>query len=216
MSGQITGTCQITGTINPGDGTITNAMVSAGAEIARAKLDQDEIQEYVVPWSSFRIHDAIESLLPQPPADDDLGWPATDTFGSVTPYLSTADAKATTVTAYARFQFYLPPEYDSGQTLTCRVRGGMVTTVSDDTATVDVEVHKADRDGACGADICATAAQSINNLTAADKSFTITPTGLVPGDWLDVRITVAITDGSTATAVIGRVYEVAMLLDIRG
>jgi hypothetical protein len=216
MAGTLSGTCTIVGDLRLEDGAITNTSVSANASIARSKLAQDAAAVYIVPWSAFRVHDAIETLLPQPAANDDLGWPATDTFGTVTPFLTTSDSKATSVTQYARFQFYLPPEYDDGETITIRVRGGMNTTISDTTATVDVECYKADRDGAAGADLCTTAAQDIKNLTAADKSFTITPTGLAPGDWLDVRITVAVVDGATGTAVYARIYEVAMLLDIRG
>lgn len=215
-SGSYNGQAVLSGEFRLGDGSITNTMISSGAEIARSKLDQDEASVYLVPWSAFRVHDAIETLLPQPPSSDDLGWPSTDTFGTVSPFLTTSDAKTTTVTQYARFQFALPPEYDQGETVTIRVRAGMNTTVSDGTATVDVECYEADRDGGVGADLCATAAQDINNLTAGDKSFTITATNLTAGELLDVRITVAITDGSTGTAVIGRVYEVALLLDIRG
>jgi len=217
MSGSFAGSAQLAGTFRVGDGSITNTQISASADIARSKLDQDAAQEYVVPWSTLRVHDAIETLLPQPAANDDLGWPATQTMGTVTPFIETADLKAAGATSvYARFQFAMPPEYDSGETITLRLRGGMNTTVADTTATIDAVVYKADEDGGAGSDICATAAQSINNLTAADKDFTITPTGLVAGDVLDVRIEVAINDGATATAVIGRCYKASFLLDIRG
>lgn len=217
MAGFFSGTCQLSGDMRVGDGAITNTEISASADIARSKLDQDTGQEYVIPWSAFRVHDAIETLLPQPAANDDLGWPATQTMGTVTPFIETADLKAAGATSvYARFQFALPPEYDAGETITLRLRGGMNTTVSDTTATIDAVAYKADEDGGAGADICATAAQSINNLTAADKDFTITPSGVTAGDVLDVRIEIAINDGATGTAVIGRCYKASLLLDIRG
>lgn len=217
MAGTFTGSAVLTGTFRPGAGSITNDEISASADIARSKLDQDAAQEYVIPWSIFRVHDAIETLPPQPAANDDLGWPATQTMGTVTPYLETADKKAAgATTIYTRCQYPLPPEYDAGETITLRLRGGMKTTVADTTATIDAEVYKSDEDGGAGSDICATAAQSINNLTAADKDFTITPTGVIAGDVLDIRVAIAINDAETGTAVIGRLNKASLLLDIRG
>jgi hypothetical protein len=216
MAGQFSGTCILNGTMSVGDGAITNSQISASAAIARTKLAQDTAKKYVVPWSAFRVHDAIQTLLPSPSANDDLGFPATQTLGTVSWYLDTFDLKTTTTTLYGRFCFELPAEYDSGETMTLRIRGGMKTTVADGSATIDAQVYKADRDGAVGSDLCATAAQSINNLANADKDFTVTPSGLAGGDILDCRIALAVVDTATATAVIGEVLEVAFLLDIRG
>jgi hypothetical protein len=137
-------------------------------------------------------------------------------MGTVSPYIGTFDVKATTTTCYARFQFALPPEYDPGQTVTLRIRAAMVTTIADDAATIDAQVYECDRVGGVGADICATAPQDMNSLDVADYSFTITPTNLVAGDKLDIRIALAVVDAETGTAVIGRIYEVALLLDVRG
>lgn len=67
-----------------------------------------------------------------------------------------------------------------------------------------------------GSDLVTTSATTINSLTAAAKEFAITPTGLVAGDELDVRVTIAITDGATATAVIGRIMKLYALLSVRG
>jgi len=217
MAGYFSGTCQLSGEWRPGAGSITNTEISPSAAVARTKLAQDTSQEYVVPWSALRVHDAIESLLPQPAANDDLGWPATQTMGTVTPFVETADLKSAGATSvYVRFQFTLPPEYDAGETITLRLRAGMNTTVADTTATIDAVVYKADEDGGASADLCTTAAQSINNLTAANKDFTISPSGCAPGDVFDVRIEIAINDGATGTTVIGRCYKISHLLDIRG
>jgi len=216
MAGYFNGVAQLSGDMRLGAGSVTNADISASAEIARTKLAQDTAKKYIVPWSAFRVHDAIQTSLPSPSATDDLGFPATQTFGTVSWYLDTWDLKTTTTTCYARYCFVLPPEYDAGETITKRIRAGMKTTIADTTATIDVQVYKADRDGAVGADLCSTAAQDINNLTNADKDFVIAPAGLAGGDILDCRIALAVVDGATATAVIGEVLEVAYLLDIRG
>lgn len=215
--GILDGQIQFNGEIRLGDGAVTNAKISSAAEIARSKLAQNTEQVYVVPLTSLRVHDALESLLPQPSAADDLGWPATQTFGTVTPYLESRDLKTLSTSLYARGQFALPPEYDAGQTFKVRIRGGALTTIADTSLDLDLSLYEVDRDGGVdGADLCATNAQSINNLTLADKEFVITATSLAPGNVLDFRIEVAVVDSATGTVVKAKISEVAFLLDIRG
>ena len=102
-----------------------------------------------------------------------------------------------------------------GKTTTLRLIAGMKTTVASSSCTIDAEVYRSDETGGVGSDICATALQSINNLTAASKDFTITPTSLVAGDMLDVRIAIATNDSATGTAVIGRLIAIKLLSDRR-
>jgi hypothetical protein len=182
---------------------------------ARSNLVQDAAAEYAVPLVLLRVHDALHTNLPGTSATDDLALSG-GTFGTDSPKITTGDVKASTVTRYARFQFELPPEYDGGETVTLRMHAGMETTVADTSATIDVECYKSDREAGIGSDICGTAAQSINSLTLADKDFSITPSGLAAGDVLDIRLTVAVTDSSTGTAVIASIGAVEMLLDIKG
>lgn len=221
MPSRLEGDVSVTGHLTVGgitlpSGAVSNATVVSGADIARAKLAQDTLAKYVIPWQAFRVHDAYQTTLPGTPLSDDLGLVG-GTFGSATPSLQTEDLKAAGATSsYARFFFMLPPEYDSGETVQLRLRAGMLTTVADTSATVDVEVYESNKEAGVSADLCATAAQSINSLTLADKDFTITASSLVPGDVLDVRITTAVTDGATGTAVKAIIGYVAFLLDIRG
>ena len=196
----------------PGDITLSGAIVPG---IARSSLVQDDLQNYVIPFRDWRIADNLSSLLPATAASDDLGMDG-ETFGTETPFLVTSDAKATTVTQYGRFQFALPPEYVSGQSVRIQVKAGMKTTISDGTATVDFQVYESDDDGGVGADLCATAAQSINSLTQATLNFDVTATSLAAGDLLDCRMTVAITDSATSTAVLGKVSRCSVLADIKG
>lgn len=200
-----------------GDMRITGDLFVEGAlpTVPRSTLAQDPNAVFAVPLVSLRVWDAIATNLPGTAANDDLGLDG-GTWASNSPCISTGDVKATSSTRYARFQFALPAEYDAGMTITLRVHAGMKTTVADTSCTVDVVAYKSDREAGIGADLCATAAQSINLLADADKDFTITPTGLEAGDVLDVRIAVAYVDAATGTAVIAEIGAIEFLLDIKG
>jgi hypothetical protein len=182
---------------------------------ARSTFTQEDAVPYTVPLESYRVWDAKASLPVSTAGADDLAL-ITGTVGTDAPVFRTGDAKATTVTQKIGFQFALPAEYVPGETVTLRLLAGMNTTVSDGTATIDANAYKVGTNGTVGADIVATNAQTINNLTAANKDFTITPTGLAPGDVLDIVVTIAITDGATGTAVIGQLNKAQLLLDIKG
>ena len=183
--------------------------------IPRATMQQDAAAVFAIPWTDLRVFDALATNLPATGGTDDLGLYG-GTFGSASPKVSTGDVKAGGCTRYARFQFQLPVEYDAGNTITVRLHAGMTTTVADTSATVDVECYKSDREAGISADLCATAAQSINSLTDADKDFTITPSGLEAGDVLDIRITVTVADTATGTAVIADIGAIEILVDIKG
>lgn len=204
-------TLDIKGTLDATSGTVT----VRDDTFSRAKLIQETGAVYGVPISDMRVWDNLASLLPGTAAADDLAV-IEGTFGTDSPTIQSSDGKATTITQYARFTFTLPPEYIETSTVTLNLRAGMITTVSDTTATIDAQVYAHDGDGGVGSDLCATSAQTINNLTKASKSFAITSTSLSPGDVLDVRLTVAITDGATGTAVIGEISEASLSLNIRG
>lgn len=201
------GDCRITGNLQV-DGTLPT--------YSRSELAQDANSEFAIPLTDARVWDNLASLLPSAGANDDLGI-YDNTFGTDGPSISTGDLKAAGATSrYARFQIRLPAEYDAGQTVTLRISSGMETTVADTTSTIDVECYKLDREIGIGSDICATAAQSNNSLTFADLDFSITPTGLTAGDMLDVRITAAVNDGATGTAVISSIGAIELLCDIKG
>jgi hypothetical protein len=179
--------------------------------VTRNDMKPEELVSYRIPLTHFRVHDAQASILPAAATADDLGL-INGTFGTTASSLQTSDAKATTVTQYGRVQVVLPAEYDNGQSVTLAIAADMETTVSDGTATIDVECYK----NGAGSDICATAAQSCNALTSSTLSYVITPTGLVTGDLLDIRITAAITDSATGTAVVAQITSVILKLDVRG
>jgi hypothetical protein len=195
--------------------TITNAMVDTNAAIVRSKLAQDTFAEYVIDFLACRVHDALHTVLPGTAAADDMGL-ITGTPGTDAPTLQGVDFGGTSTDEKCAFLFRLPPEYDDGESVVLRVRAAMLTTVSDGTATVDVECWKADGDGAVGSDICATAAQSINSLTPANKDFVITETGLVAGDLLVFRVSFGGSDSGNAGVMIPEISKLTARIDIKG
>jgi hypothetical protein len=120
------------------------------------------------------------------------------------------------VTRYARFLVGLPAEYVAGETVLLRFSAGMISNPADNTATLDAECYKSDEDNTVSADLCETAAQSMNSTTFGDLDFTITPTSLEPGDMLDVRIALAVNDAASGAEVIGCVAAMKRLCDTRG
>lgn len=212
----VTGNLRVGEGFDPPSGSVTNASMAPSAAIARSKLGQDTLQPFPVNLTDFRVWDAFHTNLPGTPANDDLGLVG-GTFATASPSLETEDLKAAGATnKYARCIVRIPAEYDDGQSIQIRARAGMFTTIADTSATVDFEIYKMDEDAGIGSDLVTTAAQSINSLTDANFDFTITESGLISGNLLDVRITVAVNDGATGSAVQARVGAVKLLCDVRG
>jgi hypothetical protein len=199
----------------PGNARITGSITPAKT---RAQiLAEAALEAFPIPLTSFRVFDAMNTLLPGAGATDDLGLVG-GTFGSATPSLRTEDLKAAGATNNrARALVQLPWEYIDGNSVTLRFMAGMITTVSDGTATLDCEAYKLqdDPDDAIGSDLVSTAATTINSLTFANVDFTVTASALSGGDILDVRITTAVNDGATGTAVIAGITSAQLLCDVR-
>ena len=183
--------------------------------IDRADLTEEALVEYAIPLSAMRVHDNFAANLASTATSGDMGL-VTGTPGTDAPTLQGSDFGGGSVSDKATFQFALPPEYVSGGPISLRLRAAMLTTVSDGTATVDVECWPQDDDGGASADICATAAQSINSLTPAAKTFTITPTNLLPGEILTFRLSFGGSDAGDAGVMVPEISKVSVLLNIRG
>lgn len=197
------------------DNTLRNDGIHPDAAITRAKFILESLAEFPILMTDLRVWDAIHTDLPGTAATDDLALIG-GTFGTAAPQIRSFDFKATTTTARARGIVRMPAEYQAAETVNIRLRCGMVTTIADASCTVDIECYRQDADGGISADLCTTAAQSINSLTKANKDFVITAATLLPGDQLDIRITVTGTDSATATAVIAAISKLSLLCDIRG
>ena len=197
-------------------GSITVKENGISTQTRATILKQEALAIFPVNFMDLRVWDAIQTNLPGTPATDDLGLIGT-TFGSTAPRVTAGDCKALgATTRYARFMVQLPECYDVGETVTISLSAGMVTTVASVSCTVDVEAYEIDKIGGIGSDLCTTSAITINSLTFANNAFTITPTTLTAGDVLDVRITIAVNDAATATAVTPTIAGIDLLCDIKG
>lgn len=135
------------------------------------------------------------------------------TDGTDFPHLETIDGKNATTIVVSRTIYKLPSTYTAGAAITLRALAGMKTTVASNTGatTIGFNVYANSGAGNLGTvDLCATAAQTMNSLTLANKDFTITPTGLVPGQDIHIKLTTTVTDLATGTAVIGTVNHVEL------
>lgn len=179
-------------------------------------LKQTDNAVFPIPWANLRVWDAYGTNLPATAASDDLGLVG-GTFGTAPPMVQAGDLKAAgATTRYARVQVIVPECYVAQETLSVVISAGMKTTVADVSCTVDVEAYRTDKISGISADLCSTAAQSINSLTFASKTFTITPTTLSAGDVLDVRIAIACNDAATVTAVTPTIAGLDLVCDIKG
>lgn len=156
-----------------------------------------------------RVWDALDDPSPPTAAADDMAI-ITGTPGTDAPTLQGADFKTTSPTEKVGFIVTLPDNYIAGEVVTIRVAAGMITTVANGTATVDVNAYEFDGAGAVGSDLCATDAQSMNSLTKANLDFTITPTTLAAGDQLAIILTFGGADSGTGTAVIPEISGISL------
>lgn len=193
------------------DGSIDAAHFT-NASITRARLIQDDLKAYPIALSTFMGVDGAPMAVSEDSSDlyRSVGSNIHSLFGR-TPTTTTEAAAAVT-------QFALPAEYVSGETITVRIKSQFINASGADSSRdsfTDLSVYK-QAGGAIGSDICATAAQS---PTADDTyetfDFTVTPTGLVAGDILNLLITLSCKadDGNPTQMQIG---EVIVLCDVKG
>lgn len=185
---------------------------------ARTNLGIDTSQEFEIPLVNARVFDAFASVLPAAGTSDDLGLYG-QTHGTGGPYIGTGDVKAGgTTTRKARVMIQVPHNYVAGASIFIRAYAGMITTISDGAATLNIAAYRLCNNSLVQADgnLYAGAAQSIKFTTFANLDFALTPTNIVPGSLLDLLLTVAITDAATGTAVIGAISKLSLCCSVQG
>lgn len=152
--------------------------------------------------------DLMERLKGADGADLALSETAGDFFRNIGTNQWLVDGEATineTEASVGWASFVLPSDYIDGGAVSIVVSAMVILAgdaANDATSTIDVEVFEQSKSaGTVGADICATAAQTLATA-GADYTFTVTPTGLVAGDTLNVKLTTSVveTAGGTGAA----------------
>lgn len=110
----------------------------------------------------------------------------------------------------------LPANYVSGRPLAIVVAAGVVLAgdAALTSATIDFEAYLQAADGTVGSDLVETAATAITTTFGA-KTFVITPTGLVAGDRLVIKMTTSVVETAGGTgAANSRITSLRLMGDI--
>lgn len=179
--------------------------------IARSALTEDALAEYKIPLENCKLPTLLQ--LAATAASGVPGLSA-GTFGSASPQLIGNACSGNTKTDICRFTWALPPEYVAAGDVKVRIHAD-ITGDLQVSQKVDVVAHESDDESGVGADLCATAAQSVTT-SWADYDFVITATGLVAGDLLDIEVSMLADDtGGTANKLI-EIGAISILCDIKG
>lgn len=183
--------------------------------LRRSDLEQNNLQQFTIPLTAWRIWNNLSNPLTNTPNTDDLGL-LTGDVNNISPTIQTSDLKGAGATLqFAGVLIALPIEYVAGETVVIRLHAGMFTTESDGTATAGLQVHRSDEERGFGAELAGDD-QSINSLTLADLDINIASSTLNPGDSLAIRLALTINDAATPTAVKGMIGATKLLCDVKG
>jgi len=187
---------------------LTSAQSVAG-QIGRTDLTEDVLQVYGIPVNQIMAADGAALAVSETAGDFFLS------LGTNTIDLRGEESISETESSVGYIQFVLPPEYVAAGDVKIRFRCKIDGAGTDNSSTFDVEAYE-QADGAVGADICATAAESFAaKSTYYNKDFTITATGLVAGDILNIKFTAAVIE-SAGSALAFYSDPPKMLLDVKG
>lgn len=194
-------------------GGIVNADIAAGAVIARSKLATNTLQAYRVPLANVLGADGADLAITETAGDfyRSIGTNQLLILGEVSNGTVGADVEV----SVGWFEFQLPPEYVAGGGVSIQAGVDVVGAGALGTCTIDFEARLQNAiTGAVGADLVTTAATAISK-TEALKTFTVTPTGLVPGDVLVIKMTTSV-DNTDSTAIQAQISALNVLCDIKG
>ena len=138
-------------------------------------------------------------------------------WGSGTLKLEGQDAHGATKTETVQFEVTLPDSYVAGETVTLSVSGRFSDTGTGTMSakSIDVEAYEVAEAGTAGADICATAAQTLTTSMAA-YAFTLTPTALIAGDKINIFARIVLTESGGTGAQKAEFGGATLKRDIKG
>ncbi|HEY4263391.1 MAG TPA: hypothetical protein VGM98_24725 [Schlesneria sp.] len=191
------------------------AQAANGISVARSGILLETAKPYVLALTSWLVTGTGAGL------GTAAGTPAgafgltVGTFGTNSPKIVGEAASGNSKTNKMRRLYSLPVEYKAGGNITVRVKCQEAVGAAQISTTVDMSVYKADKAAGIGSDICAANAQDVT-VSAANCDFSITPTGLVAGDVLDIEINIVTNDTGGSHGTIATIYDTEILLDVQG
>ncbi len=194
----------------PSGSTIT---VSGTGGYARSSITEDALQPYRIPLASVLGADGADLAITETAGDfyRSIGTNQLLILGEV----SNGTVGADTEVSVGWFEFQLPPEYVAGGDISIRAGVDVVGAGALGTCTIDFSAYLQNKlTGAVGSDLVTTAATAIS-ATEAYKTFVVTPTGLVAGDLLIVKMTTSV-DNTNSTAIQAQISGLDVLCDIKG
>jgi len=188
--------------------TLKASQTTAG-EIKRADLTEEALATYGIPVNGLMAADGAPLGVTETAGDHYIN------LGTNTLNLRGEAAISETEVSVSYLQFVLPPEYVAAGDVTVRVHCKIDGAGTDNGSTVDISAYE-QADMAVGADLCATAAQTFAAKTTwYDKNFSITATGLVAGDVLNIKLSSS-TIENAGSALAFYADPVKIMLDIKG
>jgi len=165
-----------------------------------------------------KIYDVLDRLRGADGAALALSETAGDFFLNIGTNQFLVDGEAAineTEASVGWFTFTLPADYVAGGEINIRAAAGIV--IAGDavltSATIDFSAYKQAADGTVGSDLVTTTATAIT-ATFGNKDFVVTPTGLVAGDVLVVKMTTSVVEEAAGTgAANSRISRLQVLCD---
>lgn len=204
-----------------GDGAIVRVltgMASLNGNVARANLVQDDLAVYGLDLNTWLATGTGQPLGTSAGTPSGAFGLTAGTHGTAAPKIVSEAASGASITNSCRRTFSLPPEYVAGETVTLRVRAKEAVGSATVGTTIDAEAYQADKDGGLTGsptDLVTTNALAVTT-SVGNKDFTINPTGLAPGDVLDIELTGVANDTGGSVGTVLEIYDTALLMDIQG
>lgn len=203
------------------DGPTRTMTIPSGATIqvdgtggyARSSLTEDALAKYRIPLSSVLGADGADLAITETAGDfyRSIGTNQLLILGEV----SNGTVGADTEVSVGYFEFQLPPEYVAGGDISISAGVDVTGAGALGTCTIDFSAYLQNpTTGAVGSDLVSTAATAISK-TEALKTFVVTPTGIVAGDLLIIKMTTSV-DNTDSTAIQAQISALNVLCDIKG
>jgi len=195
------------------DTTFTGTVTVPNGSFTRAKLaTESAVSDVLLIPNAFRNDDG--SIIAAAASSGKMGI-TSGGHGTGGIKLVGEAAQNNTKTDYFITSFMLPPNYVAGSAITIKFTAKYSGSGTAGTKTLDMEAYKLAKAGTVGSDLCSTTVQTITS-SSVEYSFTVTPTGLVAGDKVQIIGTLVVQETGNVSTLTGEVSDARACYDIKG